>query len=253
MFTVGLKLWSTNKHYIDEAVRLFEQGIYNYIELYCVPGSFQETHKLWQVLQIPFVIHAPHFRGGLNFAKKNQYEQNMNRAEEAFFFADALKSSDVIFHPGIDGDIHETVRQISMIHDKRMIIENKPYFALDDGLICNGYSPEEIKYVMDNTGVRFCLDIGHAICAANALQKEPISFVQQYLRLNPVMYHLTDGDINGITDIHFQYGKGTFPLQTLVSLLPYDAMITNEAEKQPDSLESFKKDIMYLRLMEKQL
>ncbi len=37
----GLKLWSTNDYYISEAIRLYKEGFYNYIELFIVPDSLK--------------------------------------------------------------------------------------------------------------------------------------------------------------------------------------------------------------------
>ena len=39
VLTFGLKLWSSNENYVKEAVRLFEKGRYQYIELYMLPGT----------------------------------------------------------------------------------------------------------------------------------------------------------------------------------------------------------------------
>ena len=43
----GLKLWSINKNYINAAKSLYEKNIYDYIELYAVPNSFDEYAALW--------------------------------------------------------------------------------------------------------------------------------------------------------------------------------------------------------------
>jgi hypothetical protein len=47
VFNIGLKLWSTNENYIEEAKRLFDNGIYQYIELYVIPNSFEKI-DLWK-------------------------------------------------------------------------------------------------------------------------------------------------------------------------------------------------------------
>ena len=66
---LGLKLWSINTDfYLKEAVKLYEKGIYDYIELYVVPESL-DTLSEWKKLKIPFIIHHSHFAQGFNLAK----------------------------------------------------------------------------------------------------------------------------------------------------------------------------------------
>lgn len=236
MFTFGLKLWSLNKNYIQEAVRLFECGIYGYIELYVVPDSYQGMIEAWKALPIPYVIHAPHSGHGMNLAKRAALEANMKMAREAQRFADALRAEKIIFHPGIGGEIQETAFQLRHINDARILIENKPYFSLYDASICTGHSPEEVEYAIQETGVGFCCDIGHAICAANAKRMNPFTFFEAFLSLHPQMYHLADGDWTGIEDRHWHLGKGTFPIQQLILHIPSHSLMTLETEKESDTL-----------------
>jgi len=244
MYRFGLKLWSTNANYIGEVTRLYEKEIYQYIELYAVPGSFDEYISIWKGLNIPFVIHAAHFRGGMNLAKREAEAKNLLLIRDAQQFADLLKSDKIIVHPGIAGEINETARQLKLVNDKRILVENKPYYALDDNLICNGTTPEEIKQVIDTAGVGFCLDIGHSICAANAAKEDKVEYIKRFLSLKPKMYHLTDGDFNGVYDKHTHFGLGNYDLEMIMSLLPSGGMITVETEKSDsNSLIDYEKDI----------
>ena len=46
MYKLGLKLWSTNTtDYFLEAIRLFDQKVYEYIELYVVPNTISTLKK----------------------------------------------------------------------------------------------------------------------------------------------------------------------------------------------------------------
>ena len=118
----GLKLWSINKNYVDIAKDLYSRKIYDYIELYAVPSTFKEYAHLWKGLNIPYIIHAPHFMHGLNFSNYEQEKENFAIAFEAFKYADFLQAEKVIFHPGIKGDYKETVRQINKLKDERILI-----------------------------------------------------------------------------------------------------------------------------------
>lgn len=247
-FKIGLKLWSSNDYYVKPAVVLYEKGLFDYIELYSQPGTFGKYSPFWKDLDIPYHIHAPHFSEGMNLAKKENERSNLLLAEEALRYADTLKADKVIIHPGVSGDTGETIRQLNLINDKRLIVENKPYFSVDGKYVCNGYSPEELERIMNETGLGFCLDFGHAICSANAQKLEPMGYIAMFLELKPAMYHLTDGDYNSPYDSHQHYGKGSFPLKQLFAMVPADSFVTNEAVKDSKSdLDDFIADIFYIK------
>jgi deoxyribonuclease IV len=248
MFKIGLKLWSINENYAEEAVRLHQNGTYDYIELYAIPGSFKQHIHLWQDIDIPFIIHAPHFKDGLNFAKKELKDKNKVMALEAFQYADSLKAKYIIFHPGVNGDNNETVNQVKALFDSRILIENKPYFGNGENLVCNGSSPEEIQMITGRTGTGFCFDIGHSICAANAKNIEPFEYIRRFLELGPKMIHFTDGDYRGVFDRHDHYGMGSYPIGEILKLIPENIHVTYEAVKDsPDNLDDFVRDMKYLK------
>jgi endonuclease IV len=247
MFQLGLKLWSTNENYIAQAKQIYKKGICHYIELYAVPGSFDQFIHLWTKLSVPFIIHAPHYTSGMNLADSGKKLENRKMAKEAIQFADALKAVHIIFHPGVNGNLEELIRQIEEIYDERILIENKPYFGAGGQVVCNGSSPEEIRWIIEKTGLGFCLDFGHAVCAANAQKREPLSYIQEFLELSPKMFHFTDGDYKSVTDQHLHFGKGSFPLQEMTVLFAENARITNEAKKDSEeNLDDFVRDMEIL-------
>jgi endonuclease IV len=248
VFSYGLKLWSTNENYVKEAIRLFEKGIYQYIEIYMLPGTEQKMVDMWKELEIPYVVHAPHFMAGLNLAKREQKETNFKLIDETRRFADELSAENIIVHPGVAGNIEETAMQIKEINEPRIIVENKPYYALVDGLICNGATAEDIGFVMKEAEIGFCLDIGHAFCAARGLKKEPMEFLKSFLSLKPEMFHLTDGDYESIYDRHDHIGKGNYDKKKIVNLIPQGKRVAVETAKDSkDSLADFEEDIAYLK------
>lgn len=252
MYKLGLKLWSVNTDaYYEEAIRLYQQGIYDYIELYVVPGTLAHLPK-WQDLQIPFIIHAPHFAHGFNLAKAEKKDSNRQIFDEVKKFADALNAKYIIIHGGIDGNIEETARQLAALQEPRALIENKPYIALPNrmgGNFCRGYNPAEIKLVKDVAGCGFCLDFGHAICAANSLTKEVYAYIEDFFALQPDMYHLTDvKDITSPYDAHPHLGEGQLDLKRILHLIPAGKNITVETDKNSKtSLDDFKKDMQCLK------
>jgi len=227
---LGLKVYSTNTNLIPEAIKLHKRGLLEYVEVFCVPDSYKGTNEKWRKSGIPSVVHAAHSLSGLNFSKKEMADQNRALAKESFLMADALSAEKVIFHPGTDGRLEETIRQAKSVFDSRMVFENKPLKGLD-GSTCVGSTPEELFDLCESLGVGFCLDFGHAVASANSHGIEPLEYIEKFNTLNPVMYHLTDGDYKAETDRHDKYGQGSFPLKKMLGLVPPNACVTDESKR----------------------
>lgn len=239
---LGLKAWSTNLSIIPAARELYDRGDLDYVEVFCVPGSAAETAGPWAASKLPCIVHAPHSMSGLNFSLPEMETQNADLARESLRFADVLKSDMVIFHPGTQGRIEETVRQMLALRDPRMIVENKPYRGLD-GSTCVGSRPEEIRMLIDALSLGFCLDFGHAIAASNSHGVPPLEYVARFMALGPVLFHLTDGEVKSDLDHHASYGQGSFPIRELLALIPDGSMVTDEAKRtDPDSLSDYLRD-----------
>ena len=203
MIRLGLKLGSRNIHYTDEILRCYDADVFQYIELFVLSGSYGETISYWKQFDIPFGIHAPHSAAGLNLASSADREANGLKIAEVIRFADSLRAEYIIFHSGTNGQPDEVVRQLSPFADGRFLIENKPVRGLD-GSSCVGNRSGELKQIIGGIGkdCGFCLDFGHAICAANTLGREPFKLISELCRLNPRVYHLTDGDYERELDSH---------------------------------------------------
>lgn len=252
MNKLGLKLWSINiDFYYEEAIRLYDTDIYDYIELYVVPDTVQFITK-WKKLNIPFVIHCPHFAHGFNLAKKEKKQSNRKIFDDVQKYADELNAQYIVIHGGIDGDINETANQLASYNESRALIENKPYVALPNrmgGKFCRGYNKEEIHLVMDKSNCGFCLDFGHAICAANSLEQDVYSYINSLQELKPAMYHLTDiEDIKSPYDSHPHLGTGQLDIERILKQIPNNKNITLETVKSSkENLDDFVEDIRYLK------
>ena len=243
----GLKLGSINVNHTEDILSFYQDGYFHYIELFAVPESFNNTIEYWKKFLLPIIIHAPHSFVGMNLSLTEERENNKKKIEETFQFADTLKSDNIIFHSGVDGNINEMISQLHPYIDSRCLIENKPMRGLNDEK-CLGSMPEEIRYILNELHAGFCFDFGHAICAANSLKIEPLGFINEFMTFNPCMYHLTDGDYTSEHDSHLHYGKGTFPLKELLKIIPNEAKVTNEAKHNSDNdLNDFKDDFLYFK------
>lgn len=249
MLNIGLKIGSKDVRYTDEILNYYEQGIFQYIELFTITGTYDDTISYWKQFNISFGIHAPHSAAGLNLANVANRKTNEVKIAESVHFADELKAKYIIFHSGTNGMPGEVVTQLVPFADERFLIENKPIRGLD-GSTCVGSIYGDLRLIIDGigNGCGFCLDFGHAICTANTLKKEPLAFINELRKLNPRIYHLTDGDYQSELDSHLHYGKGSFPLKELLTLVPDDGYVTNEAKRNiSDNLSEFKEDSDFLQ------
>lgn len=249
MVKLGLKIGSKDTQYTDEILEYYDKGVFQYIELFAIPGTYNDTISYWKQFNIPFGIHAPHSAAGLNLANVANRKVNELKIAESIHFADELKAKYIIFHSGTNGMPNEVVKQLSPFADERFLIENKPIRGLD-GSTCVGSIYSDLKLIIDGIGkgTGFCLDFGHAICAARTLKREPMEFINELRNLNPRVYHLTDGDFNSELDSHLHYGTGSFPLKKLLALVPDAGMVTNEAKRNNiNTLEEFMSDSEFLK------
>ncbi len=251
-FKIGLKLWSSNAEiFRKEAVRLYNEGVYDFIELMVIPDTLDTLDK-WAELNIPYILHNPHYSQGFDFSNIEKREYNRKIYENTKRFADRLNADKIVFHGGIGGDINETVIQLRELREPRALIENKPLVVRGDkfvGMHCIGARIEEIKFIMDSTGCGFCLDFGHAICAANALGVDYNEFLDELIELEPDMYHLTDlDDITSIYDSHTHLNHGVLDIVNMISKTDNGKCITFETEKSyNDNLSDFEQEIKWLK------
>lgn len=252
MFRIGVKLWSTNTGgCMDDVVRLCAEGVCDYLELYAVPGTLS-TLPLWQALGVPTIIHAPHFKHGFNLAQRECEQGNRRLYEETRRFADALDARYIIFHGGTFGCIEETARQLAALQEPRALIENKPAITRNEGctLECRGSTVDEIQRVMAESGCGFCLDIPHALCAANYHRAAQSETLRDFQALGPAMYHLADMMTpTQLIDDHTPLGLGTLDMSKFIpDILQAGATVTIETNRQRhDSLCEFEAELSRLR------
>jgi deoxyribonuclease-4 len=253
---IGLKLWSTNAEYVPVAKALYERKLFQYIELFVVPYSAQEFLPLWQQLAIPYILHAPHSYAGINFSIKELAEENEKVLDDVNQYACALKPAFIIFHPGIEGSVQETVNQICKVKQifpdifAKAIIENKPAVGLKNER-CIGASFEEISLILNNISLGFCLDFGHAFAAAEYFQIDHYEYAEQLFTLNPSVFHVSDGHIKSLQDEHLNLGNGNYDFVKICRILkktkniPHVTLETKKASKM--NLDDFEHDVYLLR------
>lgn len=246
---LGLKLWSINTDfYYEEAKKLYHQGYFDYIELYVVPNTVDTLAK-WKRLDIPFILHAPHFKHKINLSDPAQFEHNKQIFNEVETFRKKLSVPYTIIHSGMNGTIEETIRQLKLIQPRDFLIENKSFIPpLKPEYKCVGSTLDEIKEITASLHCGFCLDIGHAFCTANSLDIEPYNYLSDFQKLSPAMYHLSDGIINSPLDQHLHFGEGNYNLKKIFSIINTNSEISIETKKNSQhNLTDFIADINFIR------
>lgn len=238
-FKIGLKLWSNNILYLPDALKLYKEGLYDYIELYIVPGSFNKLINSYKSLSIPFTLHCPHESHGFSLAEKSKEQYNLKVFEEVKKYANELKAETIIVHSGSGGTIKETSRQLKFINDNRVIVENTVF---------TGSTLEEIKFLLNKNKIGFCLDISHAVCTANKLKVDPLIYLKEFNKLNPKLYHLTGGNFESKIDAHNHFSESDYPWKKIIPIIKTGSSITIETDRdRPGSLSDFEEDIRVLQ------
>ena len=253
----GLKLWSKdfikNKNFVISAEKALKDGMFDYLELFALPDTFDETYL--DVKQrfngVKTVIHAPHAIQLLDISNPEEFENNRHRLKSSQQFADLLDAPFIILHPGMQrGEkfLQESIRQFKAFNDSRLTVENLPGYCSQTLRELHGITPEEISRFIAATGAKFCLDFSHAICGANTYNNDIYETLAAFKALKPAMYHLCDGDVAGTSDDHRHYGEGNYDLKRLVTEFTDDnALITMETGHGiPNDVQPWLDDIAYL-------
>jgi deoxyribonuclease IV len=235
---IGLKIWSTNTNSFNKLREFYEKKLIDYVELYIIPNSF-DADRLKILKDVPVIFHAPDFINGFNIRIRNKvFYEVLKTIDE---FSDFFQNKRIIIHPGYDRQENiskkETLISFKILKEKQydIIIENLPKIGIGGNLYLYGSNKEEIKKIITEIDCKFCLDFGHAICAANYYKIEPIKFIKKLLELKPFMFHLSDGDLNSLEDKHLSFGDGDFPIKKLLDFVKNE-YISLETPKKEDLL-----------------
>jgi len=231
---IGIKLWSTNNDLYPEAVKLFNSGKIDFLELKYIRGKKKDL-ELLKESGIPIIIHTQNCIDGVCFSD-GETDKNLEIFEEIEQIADYLGAEGIIIHPGI-GQKEIFLEFLSKVKTDKLIIENMPGFTVKKSPI--GFEAEELKSFLERGNFRLCLDFCHAIKAAVRLRKDPYGYIKEFLDLDPFMFHVCDGYDDNALDEHLDLGKGNFDLGFIKKCIPSDGKITLETPKK----EGLKQDL----------
>ena len=235
----GLKLWSNQKDLLKAAIDLIENKVFDYIELSVVPNTDIDPFKY----DLLYVIHAPHEKFGVNIGDPEKKGYNSNMINESIDWADKLNARNIILHSGY-GSMNAAKRVLEEVDDKRILIENMPKVGLNDEKMI-GDTPEQIKKLIDNK-FGLCLDLNHAIKAAVSLGRPYKEFIEEFLKLKPKMFHISDGRLNKEKDEHLSIGEGDYDFELLIGCVKKNEFKYVTLETPRTNSNSFSDDLKNL-------
>ena len=200
----GLKLWSINTDLIDQAVNLIDKKVFDYIELMVIPDSEIKPF----LIDVPYIIHIPHEKFGVDIGDPAVKEYSLQMINESIAWADKLNAKHLILHAG-HGSMQHATDLLRGLSDSRLLIENMPKVGLG-GEAMIGHSPGQIRELIGDSDMGLCLDFGHAVKAALSLGMDYKTHVNDFLRIHPKVFHVSDGMLNGETDEHLNIGEGEY-------------------------------------------
>jgi deoxyribonuclease-4 len=240
----GLKLWSANPSILDQAVRLIDEKIFDYIELFVIP----DTQISPFIIDIPYIIHIPHEKFGVNIGERSKKEYNIQMINESITWADKLDAKYLILHAGYGSMKHATdvLREVT---DDRLLIENMPKVGLNDEPMI-GYSPAQIEELIRDDSRGLCLDLNHAAKAAVGLGVDYREYVKEFLRFEPKMFHISDGKLDSEKDDHLHIGEGDYDFEFLMSCVKKNEFKYVTLETPRTDLNSLDEDLKNLERLD---
>lgn len=239
----GLKLWSTNTHLIQQAVKIIDEKVFDYIELFVVPDTLISPF----LIDIPYIIHIPHHKFGVNIGEVICKEYNLQKIKESIEWADKLNAYYLILHAG-HGSLDDAKDLLGELTDNRLLIENMPKVGLNDENMI-GYSPSNIKEMIGNRNMGLCLDFGHAVKAAVSLGKDYKVYMKEFLRFEPKVFHMSDGMLNNEKDEHLSFGKGELDFEYLLECVMSNNSKFITIETPRENQKSLKEDVESVRFL----
>ncbi len=249
---IGLKLWSiNNKQYLQEAIKLYDDGVFDYVELYSVPES-EEYISYWKSCPFPFIIHCAHSMHGFNLSLASSQERNKNLFCLALEYVEKLSAEKLIIHPGVWGNQEKTIEQLSaLIHNYKIdsnliLVENKPLVTLTYAP-CVGTSPNEIQNICEQCHTGFVLDISHAIKYAIGVKCNWQHMLGDFMQLRPSMLHICDGNMDNFLDEHLHLDKGQFDFLKIFEICQAKFISIESNKNSKENLDDFVDDVRRLK------
>ena len=207
---VGIKVWSSNG--FEQIQKVSE--ICDFVEI--IPIKKKHIPKL-KDLQTRWNVHAKHKGVGMNLADKTLEKKNLKLMEEAIYTANELNAKVIVTHAGNlvnkNCSQEQSLKILEKINDDRIVIEN---LCFESSL---NQTPTTIKQFTKISKKSICFDFSHAQMVAARSNITWEKFLNDFIKLKPVYFHICDGNMGEAKDMHLNLGKGDFDLKNFKKLI----------------------------------
>lgn len=212
----------------------------------------EEFKKIKETIgNIEVRIHASY--DGFDASNRELLRRNQKILASAQKAADIFDAKTIVVHAGCGHSkkhLEEAARQFKLFNDERIVVENLPYYD-NNGDELLGNTADEIAYIKNESKCGFCFDFSHAICSTIALELDVEKYLQSLFLLKPDVYHMCDGNVTNVKDLHLHFGEGNYPLKHYLNDYTgenaYITMETGNGFEQSNDLRI--KDYNYLKSM----
>lgn len=214
MLRYGLKLRTNQSYYFDEAVDLFGQRKFDFIELYNFPCDKTSLRELEKLKNIEIQIHNTHDSGFHEFIIGKEQQAIWKATLE---LTDFFSSRFIVVHPGQKHDLISFRENLEKIDDPRILIENMA--GVDDfGVSMFGQKLNDLIEIKKIKNI--CFDFEKAIKAAAFQRLDYKTYIIDSLeKLGPEYFHISGGNKNSSRDEHLDLSKANFDLGFVKSKL----------------------------------
>lgn len=233
---IGIKLSTKNFDFIPEVT--FNQELIDFVEIILIPEFSSEDIDVIKKLKIPYAIHLPNSNDGIDFGDINKNDNNIKYINKINQYKDNLTPICYIIHPE-SGNIELSINNITKLNIKPLALENMPLKSLFGGELL-GYDPDTMsEYFNRIENLEFCFDINHAIKTAISKNNDYLIFIKKFLKFkNPIIFHISGGNLNVEIDEHLSLDKGQYNLSEIKKILLNYNSIVNLTFETPKNYEN---------------
>lgn len=246
MIRYGLKLWTSNREWFDQAAALHKEGAFDFIEMYINPKQPLDESGRKVLEGIPFGVHASHELDYFTFGPEELAVWRIVLSS-----AKTLQANPIVVHPGYKHTIKgfdAFKAELAKINDPRIAIETMS--GLDGkGVPLYGADLETWKRFKELKPV--CFDVEKAAKAAIHLKQDWKTYLQASLQeLAPVYGHISGGEMSHAVDQHLDLWDSdmdwTFVKRGLEAL-PHDIRLVFETPKNGKDLQNDLDNMAFFR------
>ncbi len=252
MIKYGLKLWSNNTDWFDEAVNRFINAEFDFVELYSNSEVLHNYTLLKTLKPIPILgVHIGHLDKA-GFHDFFLLEEQKNAWQMTKDLADFFNAPRIVIHPAVGHTIDTFWENMEKLDDERIIVESMPAKSpIRDTLREFGTSLEDLIKIKEKKDI--CLDITKftKACAYHNINYKEYT-VKALDILQPEYFHISGGDASSPIDEHGNLWEGTIDCKWVKGVLEdyakeKDIYLVFENPKAKNGLGNDIKNITYFK------